>query len=212
MAPDKQRATVMEMNGDNLSRKTVILREAASLFRERGYLSSNLRELARRSGIQGGSIYHHFSSKQEILFQLMEVTMTEMIEKLSRQFAPNDPPLEKLRKAVLFHIQYHVSVSNETYITDGELSNLDKDKFDHIVAMRKRYQQIFESILDEGASSGTMTVPDKKITTRAIIQMCTAVSLWFKHGGELSVHEVADKYMEFICNGISVRQAALKRG
>ena len=103
---------------ETISRREIILQEAAHLFREKSYPGANLRELARRAGIQGGSIYHHFASKQEILFQLMDHTMSDMIKRLTAQLAVIECPLEKLRTTVHFHIEYHVTGPDQTYITD----------------------------------------------------------------------------------------------
>jgi len=64
------------------SRKEIIFREAARLFKEKGYNSSTLRGLANKAGIKGGSIYHHYSSKQEILYLIMEYTMTNLINRV----------------------------------------------------------------------------------------------------------------------------------
>ena len=45
---------------------------AARLFYERGYQSVSTRALAQAAGIQGGSLYHHFASKEEILYRIVQ--------------------------------------------------------------------------------------------------------------------------------------------
>src|SRR2546423_12787731 len=45
---------------------------ASRLFYERGYQSVSTRALAQAAGIQGGSLYHHFSSKEEILYRIVQ--------------------------------------------------------------------------------------------------------------------------------------------
>ena len=54
-----------------------LLREAARLFQKRGYMAFTLRELSKRFGVQGGNIYHHFSSKEGILYEIMDDTVTK---------------------------------------------------------------------------------------------------------------------------------------
>ena len=132
------------------NRRLVILEQAVRLFRERGYLSTTLRKLASRSGIQGGSIYHHFASKQEILFEIMDRTMTRLIDKLEKKIASHTDPMEKLKEAIRFHIEYHVVDADETNVTDSELRYLEKDNYHRIVIKRKEYEEIFIRILKEG--------------------------------------------------------------
>lgn len=187
-------------------RKRAILREAACLFREQGYRASTLRELAKRSGILVGSLYHHFSSKHEILFQLMDRTMTDLIDKLSQQIMEKESAEENLLKAIYFHIQYHVSDPDSTYITDEELRNLENDSYGQILKKRKAYQAIFENIIAKGINQGTMVVPDKKIAVRVIIQICNGVPLWFKHDGGMSIKDIAESYFNLLSSGISVKR------
>ena len=183
-------------------RKTIILREAARLFREKGYMASTLRELAKRSGVKGGSIYHHFSSKQEILYQIMNYTMTDLIFGLKEEIKGVKNPVEKLQKATRFHIEYHINNLDETHVTDAELRCLTKATYDRIARKRRNYESIFIRILEEGIQGGVMNIDNVKLTAMAILQMCTGVSYWFKQSGPLNIHEVADTYVGFICWGV----------
>lgn len=183
-------------------RKQIILREAARLFRENGYMATTLRQLADRAGIKGGSIYHHFGSKQEILFRIMDQTMDNLVDRLSNLIAAVDDPLKKLETAIGFHIRYHVGDADETNVTDVELRSLEPANYDIIVAKRKRYETIFRDIINDGTAGGRMQVPDSGLTCKAVIQMCTSVSLWFRPDGLLSLDEVIERYTDFICWGV----------
>ena len=188
-----------------ISRRNIILQEAAHLFREKGYPAANLRELARRAGIQGGSIYHHFASKQEILFQLMDHTMTDMIERLTERLTDAGSPLEKLRITVKFHIEYHVTGPDQTYITDDELRNLEPENYLKVVAKRDRYQRIIEDILSAGKIEDGWQLDEAKLYTRALIRMCAGVATWFKPEGELSLIQISEAYADLLCNGLLPR-------
>ena len=188
-----------------IPRRELILQEAAHLFREKSYPGSNLRELARRAGIQGGSIYHHFASKQEILFQLMDHTMSDMIERLTKRLADTHTPLEKLRTTIYFHIEYHVTGPDQTYITDEELRNLEPENYLKVVAKRDRYQRIIEEILSAGKTEHGWLLDEPKLYTRALIKMCAGVSTWFKPEGELNIEQIAEAYINLFSNGLLPR-------
>lgn len=190
---------------ETIPRRELILQEAAHLFREKSYPGSNLRELARRAGIQGGSIYHHFASKQEILFQLMDHTMSDMIERLTERLAEVHTPLEKLRTTVYFHIEYHVTGPDQTYITDEELRNLEPENYLKVVAKRDRYQRIVEDILSAGKAEHGWLLDEPKLYTRALIKMCAGVSTWFKPEGELNIEQIAEAYINLFSNGLLPR-------
>lgn len=187
------------------SRREIILQEAAHLFRENGYLAANLRELARRAGIQGGSIYHHFPSKQEILFELMDHTMTDMIERLSERLSGAGTPLEKLRRTVHFHIEYFVTGPDQTYITDDELRNLEPQNYLDVVAKRDRYQRMVEEILEAGRDEQGWRLDEPKLFTRALLKMCAGVATWYKPEGPLTIDQIANSYADLLCNGLLPR-------
>lgn len=183
-------------------RKKKIMREAAYLFRRKGYAGTTLRELAKRSGIQGGSIYHHFTSKQEILYQIITETMNDLFE-VKNVIKEEQDPVEKLRKAIVFHLNLTMTKPDDMHITDAELWCLNKANFDHIVRQRRDYDKIFMQILEEGTNRQLMNIRNIKLTTIAIMQMLTGISYWFKKDGPLTILEIADEYVDFICWGIT---------
>ncbi len=187
-------------------RKEIILQEAARLFRQKGYMAATLRELADRSGIKGGSIYHHFSSKQEILHEIMAFTLTNLFA-LEDETAGERNPIEKIRKAIRFHIEYHINNLDETLVADTELRSLTAENYREIIKMRRRYENLFIDILREGVQQEIIKIGDVKLAALAILQMCTGVSYWFKQDGPLSVQEIADGYVELICWGIMGKES-----
>ncbi|TYO95788.1 TetR family transcriptional regulator [Geothermobacter ehrlichii] len=190
---------------ERISRRDLILQEAAHLFREKGYLGANLRELAARVGIKGGSIYHHFASKQEILFEVMDQTMTEMIERLSAALEGAESPSEKLRRMVRFHVDYIVTGADRAYVTDDELKNLEPDNYRAVIAKRDRYQRLIEQILEEGQRQEGWRVPDVKLCCRALIKACAGVATWYKPDGALSLAQIAEVYADLFRNGLLPR-------
>ncbi|MBU1568295.1 MAG: TetR/AcrR family transcriptional regulator [Proteobacteria bacterium] len=182
--------------------KALIFKEAARLFREKGYNGSTQRQLADRVGVQGASIYHHFPSKQGILYAIMEYTMTSLLQKVRCEMLDASSPEAKLRKAIKVHIEYHTVDRDETYVADAELRSLEAENFKKIVAMRVAYEQIFRDILSEGVQEGVMRIGDVSLATKALLQMCTGISYWFSPGGRRSIDEIADQYVELFLFGI----------
>ncbi len=185
-----------------LTRKEIILREAAHLFREKGYAGTTLRGLAKRAGVQGGSIYYHFSSKQEILMMIMVETMTSLIERVRLEIDVGETPLEKLRNAVKFHIEYHTNDRDETYVADAELRSLEPENHQKIVEMRRSYERIFRDILRAGIHQGCMEISNVPLAARALLQMCTGISYWYSSSGPDSIDTIVDSYVNLFLYGL----------
>ncbi|MDX1451850.1 MAG: TetR/AcrR family transcriptional regulator, partial [Oleiphilaceae bacterium] len=86
---------------DPKSAKGRLLHQAARLFREKGYERTTVRDVASAVGIQSGSIFHHFKSKEAILKAVMEEAIVynthRMREELSRAQSPRDEVLALIR-------------------------------------------------------------------------------------------------------------------
>src|SRR3954468_2596685 len=52
-----------------------ILRTAARLFQQRGYDATSMNDVAAALRLSKGGLYHHFQSKDEILFEIMNHAM-----------------------------------------------------------------------------------------------------------------------------------------
>jgi AcrR family transcriptional regulator len=193
------------MSEETSLRKQDILHLAALLFREKGYLASSQRELAKQAGIKVPSLYHHFASKQDILFQIMKTTMNDMVARLEVILADTDDAEEQLRKALIFHIDFTIYGSDETYITDDELRNLTPENYQIIISRRDAYQYLYEKILVEGCLQKGWQVPDCRLMARMVVLMGSSVYRWYKQGGPLSTEEIADHYVDMICRGLVPR-------
>src|SRR5258708_13061448 len=79
------------------------------LIFEHGYEAMSLRHLAAEVGIQVGSLYNHISTKQQLLFDLVQDHINELLRQLDLALAGNKGPVEKLHAFVAFHVTYHMS-------------------------------------------------------------------------------------------------------
>jgi len=183
-------------------RKKLLLAEAAKLFREKSFEAATLRELAKRAGIKGGSVYYHFSSKQEILYNIMDYTLTELTFQLKESIKTETDFAKKFRKAIETHIIYHINNLDMTYVTDSEIRSLTQDYYDLISKKRKRYENVFSEMLEDAIEKGLLNIKNSKLATFAILQMCTGVSYWYKNGGPLGVNDIVEVYFEFVYRGL----------
>ena len=130
------------------------------LIFEQGYSAMSLRDLAAEVGIQVGSLYNHISTKQELLFELVQDHVNELIRQLDLALEGKQGPEEKLRAFVAFHVTYHMSRKREVFIANSELRSLEPKNYEAIVALRSAYEARLARILSRAfpkASSKSST-------------------------------------------------------
>ena len=52
-------------------RRLQIEEAASALFRERGYAATSVRDIAQALNLQGGSLYAHMASKEDVLWSIV---------------------------------------------------------------------------------------------------------------------------------------------
>lgn len=175
-----------------------ILNAAIVLFKARGYHGTPVRELAQAVRIETASLYYHFPSKQEILFALFERIMNALLDGLGGAMASGATPEEQLRSAVRFHVLFHIARQDEAFISHSELRSLSAPNRRRIIAKRDRYERMIRTVLTAGARAGGFEIPDVRLTSTAILVMCSGVSDWFAERGRLTAVKVADRYADMV--------------
>src|SRR3712207_713678 len=113
--------------GSNGARTAAAIRRAAlGLIYRQGFAAMNLRDLAAEVGIQPSSLYNHITSKQALLFDLMQEHMQTLLDSTDAALAAAEPALmERLRAFLAHHVLYHMERRQEVYIANFELRALD---------------------------------------------------------------------------------------
>jgi AcrR family transcriptional regulator len=172
------------------------------LIFEHGYEAMSLRQLAAEVGIQAGSLYNHISTKQELLFDLIQDHINELLRQLERALEGKDDPLEKLRAFVTFHVTYHMTRKREVFIANSELRSLEPKNYEAIVALRGAYEQRLAGILADGAAKGAFEVADVQVATYAILALLTGLCTWYRPGGRLTREAIVEAHEKLVLSGV----------
>src|SRR5690349_10855575 len=72
---------------DDGNRRRALIAGAARLFRRKGFDATSTRDIAAAAGMQSGSPFYHFRSKQALLFAVMEEGMRHAVERQRQAIA-----------------------------------------------------------------------------------------------------------------------------
>ena len=173
------------------------------LIFEHGYEAMSLRQLAAEVGIQAGSLYNHISTKQELLFELIQDHINELLRQLDRALDGKQEPAERLRAFVAFHVTYHMTRKREVFIANSELRSLEPRNYEAIVALRGAYEQRLAAILTDGIEQGAFEVGDIQVATFAIIALLTGLCTWYRPGGRLTREAIVAAHEKLVLSGVS---------
>jgi AcrR family transcriptional regulator len=136
--------------------RDAILDATDLLLSRYGYKKMTIDDLAREVGIGKGSVYLHFSSKEEIVLSHIDRIVDRVKEDLEKIASGSASPEEKIREMVLSRVLIRFdSVQHYTESIDELLSSLRAK----VIEKRKQYfkeeSEIFESVIAEGQKNGS---------------------------------------------------------
>lgn len=187
---------------DSRSVREKIRAAAVKLFAEMGYHAAPLRDIAALAGIQAASIYYHYPGKQALLVEIMDTHMRQLNASLEQIIAQPVGVTERIYEAIASHIRLHTTYKAEFFIIDTEIRALEGAYREQILALRDQYEHLLQRLLQEGVEQGVLRPTDIKVTSYAIIAMCTEVAAWFRTPGRLTVQQVIDIYSQLIAQGL----------
>ena len=201
------------MQSDNRSVREKVLAAAVQLFAKYGYHAAPLRDIARLAGIQAASIYYHYTNKQALLVEIMETHMRQLNANLEHIVHQQGSVQQRLHEAVANHIRLHTTYKSEFFIIDTEIRALEGENRSRILSLRDQYEALLQGLLCEGMEQGVFRESDVKVSSYAIIAMCTEVAAWFRPGGRLTVQQVIDIYSQMVTQGLlAVREPVERPG
>jgi AcrR family transcriptional regulator len=168
------------------------------LFRH-GYSGMTMREIAASLNIKAASLYYHFPSKQHILFDLMQATVSELLEGLREIVNSDAEPEAQLNAAIRWHVLFHTQKREEAFVSHSEMRSLEPENLKMILKLRREYERLFDTILKRGRRKGVFQIEEEfSVIRNSILTMCTATAQWFSPEGPLTAEEVADQICRFV--------------
>lgn len=182
------------------SKKDEIIYVAGKIMCKKGYDATTMQDIANGVGMLKGSLYHHFSSKEEIFLNVINKGINQLYNSAKAIFESTASPPEKLRKMIINH-SLHLMDNNDSMVVFQK--EKDKEFFEHSDAknyfiQRDSFEWFYRQILTEGKDQGLFPEGiDDKLTTFCILGMLNWLVQWYRPEGALSPKEIAN-YMGFL--------------
>jgi AcrR family transcriptional regulator len=175
-----------------------LVREAAlTLFAQRGYHGTALRDIATAVGIRTPSLYNHIESKQELLRGILLGTTEQVWADFEAAVEGVTDPGERLRRAVVTYALRHANHRREALIVNRDVESLSEPARSEVMALRRRHELAVREIIIEGVGAGVFRVADPFLASFGILEMCVSVARWFDPDGPLSAGQIAAEHAEF---------------
>lgn len=180
-----------------------ILRTAARLFQQQGYDGTSMNDIAAALELSKGGLYHHFQSKDEILFDLMNQAMDITEERVIKVARGISDPEDRLRAVIRLHIGVVLSQSDwEITVMLHENHPLAPPLRKRINGRKKDYIHFAENLVAEvQRKRGSQSMVNPRAAAFALLGMMNWIYQWYKPHGALQEEQLARQYTEIFFAG-----------
>jgi TetR/AcrR family transcriptional regulator, cholesterol catabolism regulator len=191
-----------------------ILRTAARLFQQRGYDATSMNDVAAALKLSKGGLYHHFQSKDEILFEIMNHAMEITEERVLAPVRAVADPEERLRALIRLHMEVVLSPRDrEITVMLHENHPLPPALRKRINTRKKEYVHFVEGLIAEFQKNAGNAQRDTKGTRQggavspraaafALLGMINWIYQWYKPEGDLQAQNLIPQFTDLVFGGI----------
>ena len=185
-------------------RRQEILEAAAGVFHEKGYKATSIQDIADAVGILKGSLYYYITSKEDLLFEILQDVHRQGLQNLERIEATPGTAMQKIRAFVTIHVTHNAENLVKMAVFFHDFRSLSPDRREIIVAERDLYDQHLRNLLVEGQKDGSVCPDlDPKLTAIEILGMMNWIYHWYRPNGSLSMSELAETMADFVVAGLA---------
>ncbi|SEJ65578.1 TetR/AcrR family transcriptional regulator [Achromobacter sp. NFACC18-2] len=194
---DKTGTPASRDDGAESERRRELVLAAGRLFSRHGYERTTVRELAKAVGLQSGSLFHHFRSKEEILVAVMNNGIQEVIDLGEKALACYGVPADRL--AALFRVHMwsmlHGAGGDAMNALVYEWRSLSAPSQAAVKVLSDRYEAMWQSVVAGAVEAGLLR-GDARIIKRCVLGAMNLTVQWYKPGGRLAPAEFIDAMLQ----------------
>jgi AcrR family transcriptional regulator len=185
------------------TKKETIIKEAAVLFRVKGYRASSMRELALKLGVEAPSLYNHIGGKSELLQLICKKVDNDFTEHLNEVAESENPVAKKLELLIRFHINQMLQSFNEVYVANHEWKHLEEPFLNRFLLDRRNYKNRMELLVAEGIEKKELADIHPQVAVLLILSAVRGVEFWHRQKRDISPAALENNMVKHLLTGLN---------
>lgn len=191
------------ITGKNSSKKEVILKKAATLFKTKSYSASSMRELADVVGVEAPSLYNHIGSKSELLQDICFKVGNQFTEQIENIRNSNKTMVAKIEAVIRFHIEIMAENFDEVYVANHEWKHLNEPYLTDFLNIRRSYEKSLMGFIEEGVAKNEIKAVNPYVTVLTILSAVRGLEYWQRNKKNVPLHVLEEDMVNQLLNGIT---------
>jgi AcrR family transcriptional regulator len=181
-----------------------LLDVAVAVFNERGYDATSMEELATRLGVTKSAIYHHVSSKVELLRLALDRALDALFAVTEEPGATTGPAIDRLEHVVRGSVR--VLAAELPFVTLLLRVRGNSPVEQAALERRRRFDRVVTDLVRAAEEEGDVRPDvDPAITSRLLFGTVNSLVEWYRPDGGLSADDLADALVATTFQGLRAR-------
>ena len=181
------------------NKRPIILEAAAKFFADHGYAAASMRKIATAAGVQAGSMYYYFPSKEDLLVAVHEEGIKRISVAVRQSLEGKSTPWDRLEAAMICHLETLLGGGDFARVVIMVPPNEDRFSYQRLIEHRDAYERIFVDLVKALNLKPDIAEGHFRLM---IIGAMNWSPTWYREGGG-TPEEIAVSFVRALKNGQS---------
>jgi AcrR family transcriptional regulator len=186
----------------NCSKKDLIIKKGAGLFRTKSFAAASMRDLADIVGVEAPSLYNHIGSKGEILQVICFKVAAEFTTQLDETEKEHLSAAAKIEALVRFHINMMINNFDEVFVANNDWKYLDEPFLNNFLNQRRAYEKRMMAIIETGIKKKEFKNIHPYVAVLTLLSAVRGLEFWQKSKRNISAKELEDDMINHLITGL----------
>jgi AcrR family transcriptional regulator len=182
-----------------------VLDAAVELFAAQGYDGTSVNQVITRAGVAKGGFYHHFASKEALLYEVYGDLITRQLQNMDAILAQGLPPADTLRALIRDLVETTAASARPALVFWREMNKLGDDHAQEYRRARRRYHDTVKRLVRDAQAAGEFAaVAGADTVTFTIFGFVNELPLWYRPNGRKRPAQLGDELADLVLASLEV--------
>ncbi len=195
-----------QMSSRGELKRKQILDAAAKVLARRGYIGTQLFEIAEEAGTQSGSLYYHFESREELIEEVLQEGVRLSFARsraVVDAMSPRSTPLERLSAALRTHLKFQLVESDYARAVARCIGQSPQDMWKRVNEKFRIYGRFFDDLIRAAMKSGELDPKvDRSALRMLIIGAANYTPEWYHREGSMNADQISNLLVRLLVQGV----------